>query len=54
MKMKKMVAVALSAAMCVGMAATPVMADGHSLTVSGIGGSLNWLPVYIAQQERLV
>lgn len=51
MKMKKMVAVALSAAMCVGMAATPVMADGHSLTVSGIGGSLNWLPVYIAQQE---
>lgn len=51
MKMKKMVAVALSAAMCVGMAATPVMADGHSLTVSGIGGSLNWLPVYIAEQE---
>lgn len=51
MKMKKMVAVALSAAMCVGMVATPVMADGHSLTVSGIGGSLNWLPVYIAEQE---
>nr|WP_317347966.1 ABC transporter substrate-binding protein [uncultured Blautia sp.] len=51
MKMKKMVAMALSAAMCVGMAATPVMADGHSLTVSGIGGSLNWLPVYIAEQE---
>lgn len=51
MKAKKMVAVALTAAMCAGMAAQPVMADGHSLTVSGIGGSLNWLPVYIAEQE---
>ena len=26
-------------------------AKSYSLTVSGIGGSLNWLPVYIAQQE---
>ena len=23
----------------------------YELTVSGIGGSLNWLPIYVAQQE---
>ena len=52
MKVKKMVALALTTAMCAGLATQPVMADdGYSLTVSGIGGSLNWLPVYIAQQE---
>lgn len=52
MKAKKVVALALTAALCTGMSGQMVFADdSYSLTVSGIGGSLNWLPVYIAQQE---
>lgn len=52
MKAKKLVALTLTAALCAGMSGQMVFADdSYSLTVSGIGGSLNWLPVYIAQQE---
>lgn len=52
MKAKKLTALALTAAMCMGLSGTAAFAeDSYSLTVSGVGGSLNWLPVYIAQQE---
>lgn len=52
MKAKKLVALALTASMCAGLGGQTVFAeDSYSLTVSGIGGSLNWLPVYIAEQE---
>lgn len=53
--MKKMVALGLVAALCVsamsGCGASGGEEAKYSLTVSGIGGSLNYLPIYIAQEE---
>lgn len=54
--MKKAVAWGLVVALCTGMLAGCGDKGGagdnkYSLTVSGIGGSLNWLPVYIAEEE---
>lgn len=65
--MKKLVALGMAAVLCVGTLAgcgakeTKPAASGsgnaeapaktYELTVSGIGGSLNYLPVYIAEQE---
>lgn len=61
--MKRMVLAGLAAALCTGMLSgcgsersSKVSSGGdgdktYELTVSGIGGSLNYLPIYIAQQE---
>ncbi len=58
--MKKLVAMLLAVTMCLGLLAgcgssktTKSDDDGikYHLTVSGIGGSLNHLPIYIAQQK---
>ncbi|MDO5135237.1 MAG: ABC transporter substrate-binding protein [Eubacteriales bacterium] len=51
MKRTKAAVMGIAAALCVGMAGQSVLAADYSLTASGIGGSLNWLPVYIAQEE---
>ncbi len=53
--MKKAAALGLAAALCAGMLSgcggTKASEASHSLTVSAIGGSLNYLPIYIAQEE---
>ncbi|MEG0962138.1 MAG: ABC transporter substrate-binding protein [Lachnospiraceae bacterium] len=61
--MKKAVAMLMTVMMCAGMLAgcgekgtsdkggTANDKKQYELTVSGVGGSLNWLPVYIAEQE---
>ncbi len=53
--MKKMVAIGLAVALCAGAISgcgkSGNKDEGYSLTVSGIGGSLNYLPIYIAQEE---
>lgn len=64
--MKKLVAIGMAAVLCTGMLAgcgksepdkAATTGDGtapaktYDITVSGIGGSLNYLPVYIAEQE---
>ena len=58
MKLKALAAMGLTVAMCTGALAgcgggeTSGGGDAqYELTVSGIGGSLNWLPIYVAQQE---
>ena len=59
MKLKALTAMGLTVAMCAGAlagcgggsAATSGGETQYELTVSGIGGSLNWLPIYVAQQE---
>lgn len=53
--MRKVAALGLAAALCVGMlngcGGSKASDVNYSLTVSGIGGSLNYLPIYIAQEE---
>ena len=64
MRMKTLVAWGLASVMvagalsgCGGGTGTATSGEGsegekkYELTVSGIGGSLNWLPIYVAQQE---
>ncbi|NBH36462.1 ABC transporter substrate-binding protein [Clostridiaceae bacterium] len=54
-KMKRLAAIGLAAALCAGSLSgcgkSESSDENYSLTVSGIGGSLNYLPIYIAQQE---
>lgn len=53
--MRKVAALGLAAALCAGMLSgcggSKASDVNYSLTVSGIGGSLNYLPIYIAQEE---
>lgn len=58
MKLKAFVACGMAAVLGAGVLAGCGSASGgkdseakYELTVSGIGGSLNWLPIYVAQQE---